>query len=949
MRNLVAVLVMLIGAMGSVWGQIDNEFWFVAPEVISSHEDAPIRMRLATFDLPAEVELTMPANPGFAPIQVSIPAGGASTLDLTPFLNELENMPFDEVHNKGLFLQSTTNISAYYEVGQTLNTDIFALKGANALGTSFHLPFQSFANNSYGASPSGFDVVATEENTVLTITPSQNLVGHPAGTPFQITLPEAGSTYSARAAGTAAGDHPVGTTVTADKPVGVTVHDDSANSSFFGGCSDLMGDQLVPDELLGTEHIVVAGYLSPHDRLQILATEDGTNVFVDGAQMATLQEGESHEHIFNTPSAYIETTAPVAIWQSTGFGCEFGGALLPHVECTGSRSAVFVRSTGETMRFNIIVPAGGEDDFLFNGQAGVLNAAGTMFFDVPGNPDWKFAQITTLEGQIPVGQATRIENTTTAFHMGIINGGANTGTRYGYFTDYGAFKYQAVNQTLNPCLGDAVTLEVNPIENGTYDWTGPNGFMSTGLTLDLGVVEASDSGTYIVQGFEGDCPIENDTIEVVLHIPADPPVVSDDVTGCQGTDVVLDSDNENVVWTGPNGFEASGNTAELIDPTVAESGTYTATVDNPYCPPASSSVQVDIVESFSYEVLDEDIDVCVGSPLSLAVEPVADGLYQWTGPNGFDQIGTEVGIEEVTVFDSGLYVVQGFTGVCDIENDTVTVVVHSPLPAPVLSEDVTVCEGFSLTVGADTENVQWTGPNGDGHEGQFWVISNITLGDAGLYTAAAADAHCTPATSMMNVEVVTESDLNMDWTAEFEVCPGEEVILMLPENVQASHPSIQWSWLAAGASAFVDVSDQPTFATTELGTYVAETSVQTPCFVVSEGVVEVAPLACALLIPNVITPSNDNMNNRFVIPNLGSYDRSSIQIFNRWGNKVFSHDDFGSTLGWLPEDNVSAGVYYYILNVNRNNEALTITNEAGTTTYTAPGNVEVHGTLTVIK
>ena len=314
----------------------------------------------------------------------------------------------------------------------------------------------------------------------------------------------------------------MGTTVTADKPVAVTLHDDSANSSFFGGCSDLMGDQLVPDELLGTEHIVVAGYLSPHDRLQILATEDGTNVFVDGAQVATLQEGESHEHIFNTPSAYIETTAPVAIWQSTGFGCEFGGALLPHVECTGSRSAVFVRSTGETMRFNIIVPAGAEDGFLFNGQAGVLNAPATMFFDVPGNPDWKFAQITTFEGQIPVGQATRIENTTTAFHMGIINGGANTGTRYGYFTDYGAFKYQAVNQTLNTCLGDAVTLEVNPIENGTYDWTGPNGFTSTGLTLDLGVVEPPTQGPTSFRASKATVPLKTTRLKwcfTFLQIP----------------------------------------------------------------------------------------------------------------------------------------------------------------------------------------------------------------------------------------------------------------------------------------------------------------------------------------------------------------------------------------------------------------------------------------------
>ena len=81
-------------------------------------------MRIAAFDLPAEVELTMPANPGFAPIQVSIPAGGASTLDVDIVLNELENMPFDEVHNKGLFLQSTSNISAYYEVGEDANTEI---------------------------------------------------------------------------------------------------------------------------------------------------------------------------------------------------------------------------------------------------------------------------------------------------------------------------------------------------------------------------------------------------------------------------------------------------------------------------------------------------------------------------------------------------------------------------------------------------------------------------------------------------------------------------------------------------------------------------------------------------------------------------------------------------------------------------------------------------------
>ena len=112
MRRLVALMLMAFLEGSSALAQIDDEFWFVAPEVTSLHEDAPVRVRIAAFDLPAVVELSMPANAGFSPIQVSIPAGEASTIDLTPFLTEVENQPFNEVLNKGLLLQSSTAISA---------------------------------------------------------------------------------------------------------------------------------------------------------------------------------------------------------------------------------------------------------------------------------------------------------------------------------------------------------------------------------------------------------------------------------------------------------------------------------------------------------------------------------------------------------------------------------------------------------------------------------------------------------------------------------------------------------------------------------------------------------------------------------------------------------------------------------------------------------------------
>ena len=789
MKHFAAFFLAFVG-MSSALAQIDDEFWFVAPEVTSLHEDAPVRVRMATFSMPAEVELSMPANAGFSPIQVSIPAGEASTIDLTPFLTEVENQPFNEVLNKGLLLQSSTAISAYYEVGQTLNTDIFALKGENGLGTSFHLPFQTFANNIYPTSPAGFDVVATEDNTVVTIMPSQDLVGHPAGTPFQIALPQAGSTYSARAAGIAAGVHPVGTTITADKPVAVSMHDDSANSSFFGGCYDLMGDQLVPDDLLGTDHIVVSGFLSPHDRLQILATEDNTTITVDGGFVATLQEGQAHEYVLAAPSAFIQSTAPVSIWQTTGFGCEFGGALLPHVECTGSKSAVFVRSTGETMFFNLIVPAGAENDFLFNGNSGVLNGPSTSFFPVPGNPDWMFAQITTLEGQIPVGEATRIENTTSEFHMGIINGGGNTGTRYGYFTDYGALKYRADNQSVNPCVGDPLVMAVDSVENGLYQWTGPNDFEFTGLVVDLGESELNDSGLYVVQGYDGECPIQNDTIEVV---------------------------------------------------------------------------------------------------------------------------------------------------------------VHNPLPAPVLSDDFVTCEGLTVAFGADVDNVIWSGPNDFESEGQYVTLLNTSAADAGTYVATIVDPFCPEAAASIVVDVETEDDLTFAWEKELDFCPGEDKWVNLPGELALDNPSVEWYWQPASGSDPILVSTAASLAVEGVGTYFAESTTEGPCPTRGSGVVEVLPADCNLVVPNVITPGNDDKNNRFAVRNLGQFPFSTVRIYNRWGIEVYRDDDFGNTNGWLPSEDVSAGLYFYTLHIARQEQQISIETAEGVTTYTEFGPIDLYGSITVIK
>ena len=106
-------------------GQLDDEFWFVAPEVITNHGDTPVFLRFATYNDSAYVLLDMPANDDYQPYSLAIPPNSVMSLDLTDSLSWYENQPFDAVSNKGIHITSSANISAYYEVNVWNNPEIF--------------------------------------------------------------------------------------------------------------------------------------------------------------------------------------------------------------------------------------------------------------------------------------------------------------------------------------------------------------------------------------------------------------------------------------------------------------------------------------------------------------------------------------------------------------------------------------------------------------------------------------------------------------------------------------------------------------------------------------------------------------------------------------------------------------------------------------------------------
>ena len=74
-------------------------------------------------------------------------------------------------------------------------------------------------------------------------------------------------------------------------------------------------------------------------------------------------------------------------------------------------------------------------------------------------------------------------------------------------------------------------------------------------------------------------------------------------------------------------------------------------------------------------------------------------------------------------------------------------------------------------------------------------------------------------------------------------------------------------------------------------------------------------------IPNAFTPNNDGNDDTWQIENIAAYPANRVQIFNRWGNKIFEASGYGrgsewqGTIGGQP---APIGTYYYVVTLGNN-------------------------------
>lgn len=517
-KTVTTLLLFLLGSACS-YAQIDTEFWFAAPD-ISSHNnfDKPMILRITSFKEACTVTISQPSGGGMPVQTFTLAPQSSKSVDITAWIDAIECRPANTVHNKGLRISSTAQISVYYEVNHiSRNPELFVLKGRNALGNDFFISSQNsaFNNASYNPAPfSSFNIVATENNTTVTITPSKDVIGHAAGVPYTITL-NRGQTYAAVAASPMPNQHLEGSRVSSNKPIAITLADDLISPIGFG-CADMVGDQTIPVSITGTEYMATKGYLNGGlEKLYITATANNTAIFKDGIQVTTLTAGQTYEVTVTNPSIYIRSSNPVYVYQISGIGCELGSAILPPIKCTGSLSATFAKSTTRQIYMNLLVKSGGQGSFKVNNNPTIIIA--DSFRVVPGtNNEWYAASVLLPNGIVPLDSTVTVTNSITFFHMGVLQGTERDGTSFGFFSSFNNNYANASTPTATICDGNTIKLIADSLLTATYEWRGPNNFFSTLQNPTIPNVSALNAGKYELKVTVPGCGSQVDSVFIAI-------------------------------------------------------------------------------------------------------------------------------------------------------------------------------------------------------------------------------------------------------------------------------------------------------------------------------------------------------------------------------------------------------------------------------------------------
>ncbi len=353
---------------------------------------------------------------------------------------------------------------------------------------------------------------------------------------------------------------------------------------------------------------------------------------------------------------------------------------------------------------------------------------------------------------------------------------------------------------------------------------------------------------------------------------------------------------------------------------------YTITVTNPIglCTATQTVAILYPSSTINMTTVPTSTTICEGSTINLSATGAVNYNWSYFQSGGLTPIATTQSIS-VTPPHVGLnyYVVNG-TSPCPGTPDTKTITVTVTPKANLLItplQDVTKCldKPYVITTGVGS-----TTPGNPGTPFSYtWTAlpSSASVGSSSSYTAnsnstttlvVTVSGPCAFPTKDTIVIKNFVNDLAISILDTSTTCANTP--FALNSFVTGGYPAYNFSWYIDGVTSPISNSPVLNYVSPggeghyTVGLYVTDSCGYNKA---AYEVINVLP-PCNVLIPNVITPNGDGVNEYFIIKNLEHHPNTAVTIYDRWGLKVYETSNYNND--WKA-DGSSDGTFFYVVDV----------------------------------
>lgn len=409
-----------------------------------------------------------------------------------------------------------------------------------------------------------------------------------------------------------------------------------------------------------------------------------------------------------------------------------------------------------------------------------------------------------------------------------------------------------------------------PINIGTPPVPGYNMVWSPGINLNsttisdpvfdgINTTPIPVTYTYYVQLDSAGYQCFSDSVVVTLYNTPNVDI-GDTIQQCEGAGVI----NLNAASPGLSILWNTGQISQTIN--VTNAGTYwvTVTVPGTSCV-GSDSVDIIIYPDFDPQLPDDQICINGSTNIGLASTPGVN--YVWSPATNLSN--SNVSDPTFTSGTTGSYTYYlsidsaGFT--CTFDTVIVTV---NPEPIITLADTVVLCENGDVDLDAGlSAGASYLWSNGA-------TTQSITTTTPGPYSVVVSlPTGCFSADSVMvNFDSIPHFVIN-----DVVVCEGDSAVLWVNSN---EGTSFLWSTLQTDTLIY-------TFTP---GLYILQ--VTNNCGSNTDSAqVSFLPDLSNVLLPNVLTPNDDGINDIYELPVLATADSYLMEFYDRWGVLLYSTED----------------------------------------------------------